>query len=80
MIRRAAVLRYVCDLFCFCTSRTTIFIRLFNFQYYLEHKVAPPLNHFVVPVSPVPVFKQPFDLLPKIWQEYISSNFVVLKR
>ncbi|KAK7586010.1 hypothetical protein V9T40_003886 [Parthenolecanium corni] len=51
-----------------------------SIKYYLEHKKAPPLKHFVVPVSPFPLFKQPYDLLPKIWQDYISRNFVVLRR
>ncbi|XKL59720.1 hypothetical protein PGB90_000736 [Kerria lacca] len=49
-----------------------------SIKYYLEKKKAPPLKHFIVPVSSKPLFSQPLDLLPEVWKNYIQDNFVII--
>lgn len=52
---------------------------LFLFQHYFEKGRAPQLTHYVIPVVPKPLFKQPINLLPNVWSEYIDKNYVVVK-
>lgn len=46
-------------------------------QYYYEHNKAPATDHYVIPLTPdmvKPPSKQPKELLPGIWRDYLYSE------
>ncbi|XP_065210165.1 GON-4-like protein [Planococcus citri] len=46
---------------------------------YFEKGKAPSLTHYVIPVVLQPLFKQPSNLLPDVWAEYVEKNYLVVK-
>jgi len=46
-------------------------------QYYFQHNRAPKTDHYVIPFTPElvrPPRKQPRELLPGIWKEYLNPK------
>jgi hypothetical protein len=46
-------------------------------QYYYQHNRAPKTDHYVIPFTPDlvrPPSKQPKELLPEIWREYVYPD------
>lgn len=37
------------------------------------------MKHYVIPIVSKPLFKQPLDLLPEVWANYVKSNYVVIR-
>lgn len=46
-------------------------------QYYYQHNRAPKTDHYVIPFTPDlvrPPSRQPKELLPEIWREYVYRD------
>lgn len=49
----------------------------FLVQYYFQHDRAPKTDHYVIPFTPDlvrPPSRQPKELLPEIWREYVYPD------
>jgi len=61
----------------FCHVRKARWINSNPVQYYYQHNRAPKTDHYVIPFTPDlvrPPSRQPKELLPEIWREYVYPD------